>query len=426
MAIPFASAAQEWEYPEPVGAQEAPSGAQEAPSGDAEVSVDEKEELVTEEVVHRVREEECPCFDRGDGLQFLNLRTAFSTVDIHKPTSCIARNGRISLAYVNVHGARDGRPAFNGSINGVVYKHLSATFIDTPERQDFECSQEDMHRMISEGEAKACFELIEEACAETYEKTCPCYGIHNLVDAETKAKDGSLKLDKEKTCVNDAATYGIFQFSDTNLNGLPCEDNSNECSTTLYGITKSNVPDTPNFCMSGSDELQIVNQEQTMHCQELLKDSCAILEEEPVDAEDPDNDAEEPDVDVGPIEDANEKCKDEGTFVEEGSIERSCDWVIEDPAVRCHAVDSVSKKPNFHYCRKTCGYCACADVDEGNQCCEDKSGKFEFKSGKMRSCRKVVGRKRRNKKLGKRARKRCKSQNVASNCPEACGYCNFD
>lgn len=408
IVIPFASAAQEWEYPnEPERAQEAPSGAQEAPSGDAEVSVDEKEELVTEEVVHKVREEECPCFNRGDGLQFLNLRSAFSTVDIHKPTSCTARNGRISLKYVNVHGARDGKPAFNGSLNGVVYKHLSATFIDTPERQRFECAQEDMHRKINEGQAKACFDLIEEACAVTTEKICPCYGIHDLVDAEAKAKDGSLKLDRKKTCVNDSSTYGIFQFSDTNLNGLPCEDNSSKCSTTLYGVTESNVPDMPNFCMSGSDELlPIVNQEQTMHCQELLKDSCAILEEESVDA--------------------NEKCKDKGTFVEEGSTDRSCDWVSKDPSGRCHAVDSVSKKPNFYYCKKTCGFCACADVDEGDKCCEDEIGKFEFKSGKMRTCRKVVGRKRRNKKLGKRARKRCKSENVASNCPEACGYCNFD
>ena len=210
----------------------------------------------------------CPCF--GGELTWAHLKIAGSIVDIDRASSCSENNSRITINYAYLSKAReelDGIP-FSGTIEGVHYTHLSATF--DPEAETYQCANDDTHTMLTRAEAEACHTLLRTTCVSALANMCSCYSLFDLVKAEKAIANGDVTGSKENTCVvAEAETdiYGLFEVSSIGLSGQPCEN----CVMNMFGIQNDGK------CFDGSDAIQDSNPSQTLHCQKLMADSCQVL-----------------------------------------------------------------------------------------------------------------------------------------------------
>jgi hypothetical protein len=354
---------------------------------------------VIEAVLDPVIEATCPCFGPSNGLQWANLKIAGSIVDIHRPSSCAMNNSAsISINYVHLDAARtvfDGIP-YSNRVDGVKYNHLSATF--DPFKEKYECGEEDMIREISAAEAEACHTLLKDTCETLKQNICPCYSVQDLIQVEKGVVKKEVQIFGEKTCTvsktdSPFSVYGVFEVSDIDLSGHPCD----KCVKNTFGIQQDGS-------CSSTDIVQQAVGGQANHCRRIMDHSCAVLN-----------------FSKQAVATDATSCADEAAFFKDGKPSKNCvTWVAADPKRRCKKpANKQSDKRVFEFCRETCGYCACKDELDAN-CCKDDP-KFLYWGLPEIDCAWASGRASQNKE--KKRVSRCKLTRVASNCPETCGMC---
>jgi hypothetical protein len=347
----------------------------------------------------------CPCFSKTDVMSKID-KTSF---DIHRTSSC-ASTPYIRLNIVDIKATRQGvRPGFT-DIDELPYAHFSAQYDTTTD--NYECRESDAAWMIPSSEAKACHNLLLEACDKVKSRICPCYSFADLMKLEKSIENSFVNVDSSKTCLNPTENiYGVYKF---------------ESNVPTFALDLEN-----NICMD-EDKSSTVTVEQGTHCRDLMDDFCREVN----------------------IPSDTDKLS---TNICTNDVNKSetCAWVASDLRSRCNQIDGTNGKRMFEQCRWTCSKCACEDdVDfrfnnknfkdctwarakgdvcskraireacrntcaNPSTCCMDNKDFKLFPSST--SAKKKFGCKWAKK---RKTNFRCKITSIAINCPETCGLCS--
>lgn len=330
--------------------------------------------------------------------------------DIHRTSSC-ASTPYTSLNIIDIKSTRQGvRPGFT-DIDDLPYAHYSAIYDTTTD--NYECRESDAAWMIPSSKAKACHNLLLEACDKVKSRICPCYSFGDLMKLEKSIENTDINVDSSKTCLDPTESiYGVYKF---------------ESNVPTFALDLEN-----NRCMDG-DTSSIITAEQSAHCKELMDDFCRQVN----------------------IPSDTDKLS---TSICTNDVNRSetCAWVASNPSLRCNQIDGATGQRMFEQCRLTCSKCACKDDElfrfnnkdfkdckwaraKGNvcskkairlacrdtcanpsTCCMDNNNFKLFPSST--SAKKKFGCKWAKK---RKTNFRCaKITSIAMNCPETCGLCN--
>jgi hypothetical protein len=351
-------------------------------------------------------------------------------------------NPQLTINYAYLHQYNIDQPrGFQEIMDGIAYHSLSATY-DTV-NQIYECRNDDVRSKITANEALQCHNLLKSTCQKIEDRICPCYSMSQLAKAEIRIRKGADVIDAARSCViptKEFDKYGLYQISDFNSNGLPCDD----CTTIMFAVQNENA------CFDGTDIVRMINVGQRMHCFNMMQNACSSMEPLLSDVTLP----------ILP------ECHDEIEYRVDLREDRDCQWVGEDLKKRCRRSDSSTGKRVFEHCRKTCGYCACKDDENfllngesGNNCdwvgqdpvtrcaldesvrnscvatcstkCCKNSEKFKLWGIPSLTCAWVsgkVGKVSQSLKGSKAPASRsnhvlCGLKSFSANCPESCGMC---
>ena len=133
-----------------------------------------------------------------------------TSFDIHRTSSC-ASTPYIRLNIVDVKTTRQGvRPGFT-DIDELPYAHFSAQYDTTTD--NYECRESDAARMIPSSEAKACHNLLLEACDKVKSRVCPCYSFADLMKLEKSIENSFINVDSSKTCLDPTVCTSLKAMS---------------------------------------------------------------------------------------------------------------------------------------------------------------------------------------------------------------------
>jgi len=178
----------------------------------------------------------------------------------------------------------------------IVYNDLLAQY-DPNDPDNNVCRRSDtlesISLKISPEEAEVCYSLLRDTCEIVAERSCPCFSLDSLLDAEDSIRAGDTILDQEKTCVEPAGDYdqyGLIQISQYDMAGFECDGGCMSSLFTVNGIG--------NMCLVDSDMAYALTADQALHCKRLMKYTCAglVLDLPEEDEEEEDEEGEESNV----------------------------------------------------------------------------------------------------------------------------------
>ncbi len=309
-------------------------------------------------------------------------------------------------------------------IDGVKFNYLMAK--SDPVNNRYSCFRNDMKfHDITFQEFEACMALLDNVCENVFPNLCK-FDVTTMEKVKESASNGELMLDQRNSCKPPQAEeeyLGIYNREAETVAALSFDQTSY-----IYN----------------SGPLDITHEEEGLHCKNLIDATCSAWdltwEEEPYCTDDPNF-----------ILHGSPVQKVEDLISGNTNVKKNCDWIAKNKRM-CTIKSRDTGKRAFEACRKSCGYCSCADnkkylfngqpekdcnwikedsttrctLDgaENNcratcniteKCCEDDP-KFYYNKEPKRDCKWAA-----MNKIRKSAR--CGKRPVAAKCPMACDLC---